>query len=137
MGTTNCGCQSDAVPADVDSNTTTNPSAKMVVYINSATLGIGDDDLGTTLMGVYLDTLANFAAEISHVILINSGVKLACRDSTGTEPLLNLANTGIKVLSCGTCLNYFDLLDKKQVGETTNMLDIVTAMQLADKVINV
>jgi len=25
---------------------------------------------------------------------------------------------------------------RKQVGETTNMLDIVTAMQLADKVIN-
>ena len=30
----------------------------------------------------------------------------------------------------------FDLLDREQVGETTNMLDIVTAMQLADKVIN-
>ena len=30
----------------------------------------------------------------------------------------------------------FDLLDRKEVGETTNMLDIVTAMQLADKVIN-
>ncbi|MGD8671214.1 MAG: sulfurtransferase-like selenium metabolism protein YedF, partial [Desulfobacterales bacterium] len=30
-----------------------------------------------------------------------------------------------------------NLLEQKQVGETTNMLDIVTAMQLADKVINV
>jgi hypothetical protein len=29
------------------------------------------------------------------------------------------------------------LLDKKQVGETTNMLDIVTAMQLSDKIITV
>ncbi|MGD8963533.1 MAG: sulfurtransferase-like selenium metabolism protein YedF, partial [Desulfobacterales bacterium] len=28
-------------------------------------------------------------------------------------------------------------LEHKQVGETTNMMDIVTAMQLADKVINV
>jgi hypothetical protein len=27
--------------------------------------------------------------------------------------------------------------DKKRVGETTNMLDIITAMQLADKVINI
>ena len=36
---------------------------------------------------------------------------------------------------CGTCLNHFKLLEAKQVGETTNMLDIVTAMQLADKVI--
>ena len=36
-----------------------------------------------------------------------------------------------------TCLNHFNLLERKQVGETTNMLDIVTAMQLADKVINI
>jgi hypothetical protein len=32
---------------------------------------------------------------------------------------------------------HFNILDEKQVGETTNMLDIVTAMQLADKVINI
>jgi len=43
---------------------------------------------------------------------------------------------GLKILVCGTCLDHFDVLEKKQVGETTNMLDIVTAMQLADKVIN-
>ncbi|RLC20852.1 MAG: sulfurtransferase-like selenium metabolism protein YedF, partial [Deltaproteobacteria bacterium] len=36
----------------------------------------------------------------------------------------------------GTCLTHFRLLDRKRVGETTNMLDIITAMQLADKVIN-
>jgi len=29
------------------------------------------------------------------------------------------------------------LLDKKQVGKTTKILDLVTAMQLADKVINI
>jgi hypothetical protein len=35
---------------------------------------------------------------------------------------------------CGTCLTHFDLMDQKAIGQTTNMLDIVTAMQLADKV---
>jgi hypothetical protein len=45
--------------------------------------------------------------------------------------------SGLKILVCGTCLNHFNLLDRKQVGETTNMLDIVTAMQLADKVVSV
>ncbi|MGD8740846.1 MAG: sulfurtransferase-like selenium metabolism protein YedF, partial [Desulfobacterales bacterium] len=43
---------------------------------------------------------------------------------------------GLNILVCGTCLDHFKLLDKKQVGETTNMLDIVTAMQLSDRVIN-
>ena len=115
---------------------TTNLSAKMVVYINSATLGIGDDDLGTTLMGVYLDTLANFAADISHLILINSGVKLACRDSTVTEQLRNLADTGIKVLSCGTCLNYFELADDLAVGSVSNMFEIIETMKDCGKTIS-
>jgi hypothetical protein len=41
----------------------------------------------------------------------------------------------VKILVCGTCLDHFDLLEKKQAGDTTNMLDIVMATQLADKVI--
>lgn len=41
------------------------------------------------------------------------------------------------VLQAKECLDHFNLLNKKQVGETTNMLDIVTAMQLEDKVINI
>jgi hypothetical protein len=53
------------------------------------------------------------------------------------EDLLDYENNGIRIWVCGTCLNHFNLLDRKQVGETTNMLDIVTAMQLADKVINI
>ncbi len=28
-------------------------------------------------------------------------------------------------------------MDRKRIGETTNMLDIVTSMQVADKVINI
>jgi hypothetical protein len=44
------------------------------------------------------------------------------------------AKEGLTILVCGTCLSHFNLLEAKQVGQTTNMLDIVTAMQLADKV---
>jgi hypothetical protein len=53
------------------------------------------------------------------------------------EDLEELEAAGITILVCGTCLDYFNLLERKQVGQTTNMLDIVTAMQLADKVINI
>jgi hypothetical protein len=61
-----------------------------------------------------------------------------------TRQLRNLPRKHIAVcrsckwnLRCQAYEDYFDLLDKKQVGETTNMLDIVTAMQLADRVINI
>ncbi|MCA1765730.1 MAG: hypothetical protein LC633_05720 [Desulfobulbaceae bacterium] len=44
-------------------------------------MGRGDDELGANLLAIYLDTLSNFARQLSHVILVNSGVKLACRGS--------------------------------------------------------
>jgi len=53
------------------------------------------------------------------------------------DVLKSLQSDGVHIMVCGTCLTHFDLLDQKRVGETTNMLDIVTAMQAADKVINI
>ena len=41
----------------------------------------------------------------------------------------------VSILVCGTCLNFFHLLEAKQVGETTNMMDVVTSLSLAGKVI--
>jgi hypothetical protein len=55
-------------------------------------------------------------------------------DSDVLQDLQAYEQAGLKILMCGTCLNHFNLLDKKQVSETTNLLDIITAMQLADKV---
>jgi intracellular sulfur oxidation DsrE/DsrF family protein len=69
------------------------------------------------------------------VVLLNSGVKLAVGGSEVLPGLQALEQAGVRLLVCGTCLTHFQLLEAKQVGETTNMLDIVTAMQLADKVI--
>jgi len=48
----------------------------------------------------------------------------------------HLEAAGVSVLVCGTCLTHFNLLEQKRVGETTNMLDIVTSLQVADKVIS-
>jgi CheY-specific phosphatase CheX len=67
---------------------------------------------------------------------VNNGVKLAIEGSEVLGDLKAYETAGLKILVCGTCLNHFNLLEKKMVGETTNMLDVVTAMQLADKVVN-
>jgi intracellular sulfur oxidation DsrE/DsrF family protein len=75
--------------------------------------------------------------ELWTLVLLNGGVKLACTGSEVLPTLQELEAEGVKVLVCGTCLNHFKLLEQKQVGETTNMLDIVTQMQLADKVVSV
>jgi selenium metabolism protein YedF len=84
----------------------------------------------------FLKTLKEMGDELWRLVFINNGVKLTIEDSQVLLDLRQLQDNGVLILVCGTCLDHFNLLEKKQVGETTNMLDIVTAMQLADKVIN-
>jgi selenium metabolism protein YedF len=97
-------------------------------------MGTGDDTLGEKLMGVYLDTLSNFANEVSHIILVNSGVKLACHGSDSIEQLKNLSGIGIKILSCGTCLDFFELKDRLETGSVSNMFEIIETMKNSSKV---
>jgi selenium metabolism protein YedF len=109
--------------------------SKTLVLMGCDTLGHGDDFLGSRLIASFIATLKEMGPELWCVVLLNNGVKLAVAGSEVLPGLKELEQSGVRLLVCGTCLNHFQLLEKKQVGETTNMLDIVTAMQLADKVI--
>ncbi len=110
--------------------------AKVMVVIGTDRLGSGDDFLGGRLMVNFIATLKEMGPALWNVVFLNAGVKLACTGSEVLPALRELAQAGIQILVCGTCLNHFHLLAEKQVGETTNMLDIVTQMQLANKVIS-
>ena len=112
-------------------------SQKIVVMVTSDIIGHGDDELGSKLMASFIKTLKEMGDDLWRLIFINGGVKLTIDGSDTLEDLKDLEKEGIYILVCGTCLTHFDLLDQKMVGETTNMLDIMTALQLADKVINV
>ena len=84
-------------------------------------------------MGNFLATLPELGESLWRVILLNGGVKLAKPRSTGQSE--GSENAGTDVLVCGTCLDFYGLLEAKQAGQTTNMLDVVTSLALADKVI--
>ena len=109
---------------------------KIMVLCATDRMGYGDDELGRKLMVNYLRTLEEMGGDLWRLVFVNNGVKLTIDDSEVVADLQKYENQGIKILVCGTCLTHFDLLERKQVGETTNMLDIVTAMQNADKVIS-
>lgn len=110
---------------------------KIMVMVSSDCLGRGDDALGAKLMLNFLKTLKEMGSDLWRLVFVNNGVKLTVEQAEALPTLSELEHGGIRMLVCGTCLSHFNLLDKKQVGETTNMLDIVTAMQLSDKVIHV
>jgi len=108
---------------------------KILVMITSDRLGRGDDELGKKLMAAYLKTIKEMGDELWHLIFVNSGVKLTIKGSPVLAEIQEYEKQGVIVLACGTCLEHFKLTDAKEVGQTTNMLDIVCATQLADKVV--
>jgi selenium metabolism protein YedF len=108
---------------------------KVIVYIHSQFLGIGDEALGTILMRSFLNTLLNQETKPSQLILINSGVHLATEGSEVLETLRSLSEKGIEILSCGTCLDFYRLKEKLKVGKISNMYDIVQSLLEADHVI--
>jgi selenium metabolism protein YedF len=134
----------DSAPAEQIHSPAKQPSAeqqteakKIMVMCATDRIGFGDDELGLALMVNFLRTLKEMDDELWRLVFVNNGVKLTIDGSEVLEDLREYEKDGLKILVCGTCLTHFKLLERKQVGETTNMLDIVTAMQLADKVVNI
>jgi selenium metabolism protein YedF len=110
---------------------------KIMVMVATDRMGQGDDELGLKLMISFIKTLKEMGEDLWRLVFVNNGVKLTIGGSEVLASLKEFEEQGLHILVCGTCLTHFDLLDQKEVGETTNMLDIVTAMQVADKVINI
>jgi selenium metabolism protein YedF len=131
------GKRGEAAPPPKPAQETVTERKKIMVMVAADRMGRGDDELGTKLMISFLKTLKELGDELWRLVFVNNGVKLTIGESEVLPTLKELEKSGVYILVCGTCLTHFNLLDKKQVGETTNMLDIVTAMQLADKVISI
>lgn len=122
---------------DEDFSCVTGGSSKILVMIMTDRLGNGDDELGQKLMINYLKTLKEMGSDLWQIVFVNSGVKLTIRSSPVLEELQEYEKSGVVILACGTCLEHFGLSSDKEVGGATNMLDIVTATHLADKVITI
>ena len=108
---------------------------KLVVYINSNQLGVGEEALGVILMRAFLKVLFDLKPSASKLIFINSGVRLTSEGSEVLETLRTLSQKGVEILSCGTCLDYYGLKDKLKVGIVSNMYDIAQSLLEADRLI--
>ena len=106
-----------------------------VVVLSSNQMGNGSEELGQILMKGFIFALTELDELPSTVLLYNSGVKLSTEGSNSIEDLKTLQAPGVEILSCGTCLNYYDLTEKLQVGDVTNMYFILEKMAQADKII--
>ncbi len=108
-----------------------------LVMVTNNCIGSGSPELGMKLMVNFVKTLSEIKQSLWRLVFVNEGVKLTVAGSNVIHELQELEASGVSILVCGTCLDFYSLLEKKQVGETTNMLDIMTSLQVAEKVINI
>ena len=106
-----------------------------VYLITQNTLGHGSPELGAILMKAFFTTLLETEPLPRAVLFINSGVKLTADDSAVLDQLNALACRGVVILSCGTCLDYFQLKPRLAVGEISNMFTILAELSGAAKAI--
>jgi len=111
-------------------------SKNYAVLIASSYVG-EDPELGKILIKGFIKTFVNADPLPARIILINTAVKLACKgaDSEILEALKTLKEKGVEIICCGTCLDYFNLLDDLEVGIASNAYDVVQALANSDSVI--
>ncbi|MDV4152703.1 sulfurtransferase-like selenium metabolism protein YedF [Clostridium sp. AL.422] len=98
------------------------------ILVATNLLGNGDDRLGETLMKVYINTLAESEILPENLMFINGGVKLTCTGSDVLDSLNSMSEKGVNIISCGACLDFYDLKDELKVGEIGNMYQIIDLM---------
>ena len=107
----------------------------LVVVISSDRMGSGNDALGKVLIKGFIFAVTQLERLPKTMLFYNGGATLTAEGSDSLEDLKHLEEQGVEILTCGTCLNYYNLSDKLQVGSVTNMYSIVEKMAGADKII--
>lgn len=106
-----------------------------MITVSNDGMGRGDVELQRRLMKTYLTMLLDNDYRPAAVCLYTEGVRLVCEGSPVLDELRTLAERGVAIIICQTCLNYFNLGEKRRVGIVGGMADIIEAQWLADKVI--
>jgi selenium metabolism protein YedF len=108
---------------------------KTTVFIDSDCLGRGDDDLGRALMLAAIKNMPESGMNPSTIILMNNGVKLVAGGSPALKDLLKLSENGCDIISCGTCLDWFEIQGSFAVGRRGTMIEALRLMDNAEHLI--
>ena len=106
-----------------------------VVVISSDQMGTGEAELGKTLLKGFIYALSQQDELPTTILFYNKGAFITCEESASIEDLKSLEAQGVEILTCGTCLNFYGLTEKLQVGEVTNMYVIAEKMTQADLIV--
>lgn len=107
-----------------------------IIVISSDEMGEGSPELSKKLLEGFIYSLTEQEYLPKEIIFYNKGVYLTTINKKTVDDLLFLQNKGVKIYSCGLCLDFYDLKETLLVGEVTNMYSITSKM-LSNNVINI
>jgi sulfur relay (sulfurtransferase) complex TusBCD TusD component (DsrE family) len=109
--------------------------ADTVLLITRNGMGEADQVLQHRLIGTYLKLLDENNVLPGAICFYTEGVHLAIDGSPVLEVLRSLEKKGVRLILCSTCVNYYNLAKRIQVGIIGGMGDILEAQHRAAKVI--
>ena len=105
---------------------------KTVVYLNEEYAGSGD--VGVSLLSKFLGALLQ-VKKPEYVICVNNAVKMTTnRAHPSFKPLKDLEAAGVKILSCGSCLEAYKLVSDLSVGEMSNAYEVMQILTTHEQI---
>lgn len=110
-------------------------SSSYVVVVGSDKMGEGDPQLGSILMKGFLNALIEQPVLPTHLLFYNSGIKLTTVDSGVITSLQVLEESGVEILICGTCVDFYEIRAQLAAGKISNMFTLTETMAKAGHVV--
>lgn len=96
-----------------------------VILLTSDQFGNGEALLGSSLLETFMVLIKQEANKPAAVFCLNKGVTLLTEKSLISVHLKELADQGVPVLACKTCLDYYGVGHVLTVGQVSSMKEFV------------
>ena len=107
------------------------------IIITDEVMGNGPEELGKTLIGSFLRKLCAEEIKPKTMVFYTAGVKLLAEGSPVLDAIDELSRSGVDLIACGTCVNYFNLKDKIDPHMISDMQTIVGVLMRSDTVVTI
>ncbi|MDR0267322.1 DsrE family protein [Paenibacillus sp.] len=92
-----------------------------VIFLTTDSMGNGERELGTQILETFFTLLKQREQLPAAIFCANRGVFALTEQSLVSVHLQEIADKGVPVLACATCVDYYDVRDQLTSGEISSM----------------
>jgi hypothetical protein len=108
-----------------------------LLVLTGSEIGQGEMDLGAKLTELFFKVLPASDALPARILFLNTAIFLTTEGSPILDELRALEEAGTEIVSCITCLTYFDRMERVAVGERGDMKNTVASIGAFRKVVTI